>query len=113
MTYVYRGVHAAHPLLEEAKRGSVAPGNIHGKTTPDEHNLGEGLKESPFTSWTHNYEVALFHARRRGRGGVVLRVTTGAPKPTDPWRWEWSPDVHGEAEVLLRGPRSGATVERV
>jgi hypothetical protein len=111
MKYVYRGVHAGHPTLDEAKRGNVVPGNIDGATTPDMHNLSEGLADSPFTSWTHRHEVALGYARRSGPGGVVLQLPIGKPKRTDSWSWAWSPDVFGEAEVLLRGLRSGATVE--
>ena len=111
MRFVYRGVHTHHPALVAARLGTVTPANIAGRTAADAHNLGEGLAESPFTSWTHNYEIALSYARRFGPGGLVLRVPLGKPQGAESWAWEWSPDVFGEEEILLRGPRTGATVE--
>jgi hypothetical protein len=113
MKCVYRGVHAHHPALEAAKLGHLVPANLNGRTTPEAHNLGEGLEDSPFTSWTHDYEIAMSYARRYGAGGVVLSLPVGRTQTGDLWAWEWSPDVFGEGEILLRGPRTGATVELV
>jgi hypothetical protein len=107
-TYLYRGVHGNHPEIEAARAGRAVPGNPNGTITAAEHNLGEvNLADSPFTSWTRNLDVA---QQRAGDGGVILRVPTGAPPPGASWRWEWSPDVWQEGEVLLRGVREGCTV---
>ena len=108
---LYRGVHARHPVLTEARKGLVVPGDIDGKITPEEHNSGGISSKSPFTSWTTRLEIARRYAQANGPGGVVLRLTGGPPLPTDSWAWEWSPDEYGEDEILLRGQRSGATVE--
>jgi hypothetical protein len=110
MKYVYRGVHAGHPILDEAKRGNVVPGDIRGKVTPEDHNKGGVAAFSPFTSWTADQKVAEFYADKFGPGGVVLRLPGGNPQAGDTWSWEWSPDRFGEQEILLRGKRSGATV---
>ena len=110
-TYVYRGVHADHPEIEAARRGSAIPGDINGIVTPDEHNMGMGAQaESPFTSWTTDFYVARFHAIGRGPGGVILRVPFGDPPPGATWRWVESPDTFQEAEILLWGVRHGAEV---
>jgi len=110
-SYLYRGVHARHPALSAALEGNVVPGNPHGTITPEEHNLGGVSANSPFTSWTRDRHVARMYATSSGPGGVVLRLPVGNPTPGDTWSWEWSPDEYLEGEVLLRGPRSGATVE--
>jgi hypothetical protein len=88
----------------------VAAGNPAGTVTPEAHNLGGKAGESPFTSWTHDPQIAQFHAGKSGPGGAVLRVPMGAPPRGAPWSWEYSPDVYGELEVLLRGPRQGIQV---
>lgn len=110
--YVYRGVHAEHPALPEAQRGRVVPGNVEGTVTPEQHNAGGRGADSPYTSWTHEPRIAIEHATQRGPGGVVLRVPVGAPPEGATWRWEWSPDVYRESEVLLWGVREGAKVLR-
>jgi hypothetical protein len=81
-----------------------------GLVTPEAHNLGGVAADSPFTSWTHDYSVAVFNATKDGPGGVILAVAQGAPTPGASWSWVWSPDVYGESEVLLQGVREGATV---
>jgi hypothetical protein len=108
--FVYRGVHAQHPALADALRGEVVPGDINGTITPEQHNLGGYSAESPYTSWTHNFNVARDFALSRGPGGVILELPMGAPPAGAPWRWVMSPDLFGESEVLLRGTRSGANV---
>jgi hypothetical protein len=105
-------VSAGHPALDAALEGRVVPGNVAGTVTEEAHNLGGVAADSPFTSWTHSYDVALSHAAKDGAGGVVLRFPTGAAPPGASWSWAWSPDVYGESEVLLRGVREGATVIR-
>ena len=69
---------------------------------------GGHAQDSPFTSWTPDVNVALDHANKNGDGGILLRVPTGAPGPSDNWRWQYSPDVYNEQEVLLEGVREGA-----
>lgn len=110
--YLYRGVHANHPDLSNAKVGRVVPGNKGGTITPEQHNLGGFSADSPYTSWTHDIDVALTYASSRGKGGVLLRVNEGSPPHSATWRWEWSPDIYSEREVLLWGERSGLTVDQ-
>jgi hypothetical protein len=110
-SFNYRGIHARHPALAAAREGIVAPGDPNGTVTPEEHNLGGASANSPFTSWTRNRNTARRYALSSGPGGVILRVPVGAPTSGDSWSWEWSPDRYFEGEVLLRGSRSGATVE--
>ena len=111
-SYLYRGVHSGHPDLSNALGGSVRPGNSAGNVSPDAHNLGGESANSPFTSWTRSPDVARKYAEGNGKGGVVLRVPVGAPRESDMWSWEWSPDEWGEQEILLRGPRDGIEVFR-
>jgi RHS repeat-associated protein len=108
--YLYRGVHAGHPAIEAAKQGRVFPGNVNGTVTPEMHNAGYGLVDSPYTSWTRRPDVANNHARANGPGGAVLRVPEGAPPEGATWSWEWSRDRFAEGEILLRGIRNGAEV---
>jgi hypothetical protein len=107
---VYRGVHANHPALEAARDGIVIPGHVEGTVSAEEHNAGGASSRSPFTSWTRSLQIAEYYAKRTGTGGVVLRVHIDAPPPGVSWSWEWSPDIFGESEVLLRGIRKGVEV---
>ncbi|MGC4396493.1 RHS repeat-associated core domain-containing protein [Hydrogenophaga sp. T2] len=109
-SYLYRGVHAGHPALGAAKRGRVVPGNVNGTVSAEAHNLGGQAANSSMTSWTRDRAIAATHAAKNGPGGVVLRVPQGAPSRGAGWSWEWSPDVWGESEVLLRGVRTGVEV---
>src|SRR5882757_8608498 len=72
--YVYRGIHAHHPVLEAAKQGIVIPGDINGSVTPEEHNAGGRSAESPYTSWTYRKSIAETYALERGKGYVILRL---------------------------------------
>lgn len=47
---------------------------------------------------------------KKGTGGVLLRVKTGAPNKKSSWSWERSPDNYFEDEVLLKGIRSDAEI---
>lgn len=111
--HIYRGVHARHPAIAVAREGKVVPANPAGLVTPEEHNLEIGIENSPFTSWTHDYEIARRYAQRHGPGGLILSFPVGSPMKTDVWSWVWSPDEWGEYEILLRGERTSATVEFV
>ena len=108
---VYRGIHARHPVLAEALLGIVIPGNLYGSVTPEQHNRGNVSDISPYTSWTSERETAEYHARRFVPGGVILTLPSSDAETHHPWSWERSPDIFEEQEILLRGPRSGATVE--
>jgi hypothetical protein len=108
--FLYRGVHALHPALADAKRGIVKPGDVHGKLTADDHNAGGVSAISPFTSWTIHFEIAERWAGRYGVGGVILVVPRGPPDPGATWSWELSGDLYFEYEILLRGVRYGVEV---
>jgi hypothetical protein len=110
--WLYRGVHAGHPAMAAARAGMAVPGDVGGQVSAAEHNLGGPTvqSESPFTSFTQNLDVARVNARKAGAGGIILVAPVGAPQVGDTWNWEWSPDEFGEAEVLLRGTRTGLEV---
>jgi RHS repeat-associated protein len=102
---VYRGISPSHPAYADALQGNAYPRNPASQVTPEEHNLGN--TDSPFTSWSHDPDIA---RRFAGDDGVVMRWPTGAPPEGAPWSYEWSPDVFMEKEVLIRGPVEGAQV---
>jgi hypothetical protein len=108
--YVYRGVHAEHPRLEEARRRYVIPGNVAGTITPQQHNDEEFLEDSPFTSWTYSIGIAMKRAYDRGSGGLVLQLPLHPPGHEDSWEWVTSPDRYDEDEILLKGIRMDAEV---
>lgn len=99
--FVYRGVATDHPGYADALEDVANPRSPDALTTAAEHNAGNTL--SPFTSWTHDPAIA---ARYAGPDGAVIRVPTGTPPPVA--KFEWSPDVFYESEVLIRGPVTGA-----
>jgi hypothetical protein len=72
---LYRGVHAGHPALTDAKEGIVRPANRNGSITPEQHNEDGFSGVSQFTSWTHDRNRAVWFANRKGPGGVVLEVS--------------------------------------
>jgi hypothetical protein len=109
--YVYRGVHARHPMRAAALKGTVVPGDPEGDITPEEHNLLDESTASPFTSWSYSETIARRFAASRGPGGVLLCLPISNPGEEDAgWSWEQSPDVYDEQEILLRGIRMGAEV---
>jgi hypothetical protein len=90
--------------------GLVIPGNQNGRVTAELHNLGGVSSLSPFTSWTVHFQIALNYAKSNGSGGLILYVPAGQPSDTDPWSWQFSPDLFHEGEVLLRGIRVDALI---
>lgn len=62
--FIYRGVHAGHPAMDAALEGRVVPGNLAGMASAEAHNLGGVAADSPFTSWTHDFDVAAQHAAK-------------------------------------------------
>lgn len=111
ITYVYRGVHAKHPVIAAARQGRVYPGNRNGTLTPQEHYNGGQSAISQFTSWSYDYEVALGFAADGVRMGVILMLPKSEPGPGDQWQWQESPgEMTDEREVLLLGSRDDAEV---
>lgn len=110
MKYIYRGVHAQHPALKDARHGIVRPALPEGEVSAEEHNLGFVSGLSPFTSWTYDRQLALWHANRYGAGGVLLKVPVGAPVAPESWTWVRSEDLWYEDEVLMRGDRLNVEV---
>ena len=108
--WIWRGVSANHPAIEDARQGIATPANSESKMSEEAHNLTGDSGASPFTSWTHDKSVALYWANREGPGGVLLRVRPGAPPEGAAWSWHWSPDEYCESEVLMRGKREGIEV---
>lgn len=105
MKYLYRGVHALHPALQDAKQGIARPAKPGSLISAEQHNLGFVSGLSPFTSWTHDRQRALWFGNRYGPGGVLLQVPIGAPNPAETWSWIYSNDLWDEDEVLMRGVR--------
>ncbi|QFV00187.1 hypothetical protein KDY119_03722 [Luteimicrobium xylanilyticum] len=103
---IFRGVGKGHPGYEDALKGDSFPRNPDGLASAEEHNLGN-TADSPFTSWTSDYNVA---RRFAGEDGVILRLPKGSPPAGAPWKFEWSPDVWMEREILIKGPVQGAQV---
>jgi RHS repeat-associated protein len=102
--YLYRGVYKNHPAESDAIQGKVTPGNVSGSVTPEDHNRGGHSAESSYTSWTRSPDIAKKFAKD---DGIILRVKVGAPKSGDKWSWQYSDDIWGEQEVLLKGSRNG------
>jgi hypothetical protein len=106
--FIFRGVRRSHEFYEEATDGIARPGDPNGHADPLRHNRGF-TKDSPFTSWTTDYNVAKDQA---GPDGVVLRLPYGEPPPDAGWRFVASPDRFRESEVLVQGLVTSATVIR-
>jgi hypothetical protein len=111
---LYRGAHAGHPAMADARRGICRPGNTLGTVTPQRHNDGGAAVISPYTSWTFDSAIAAIFANSRGPGDVILVSPAGAPP--DPAVWHWgsqlaSDDDWWENEVSLWGVKAGLGVE--
>lgn len=110
--YNYRGYHAGHLKIENARKGIIRPGDEHGTVTPEEHNRGGVSSISPFTSWTDSIAVARRFANEEGPGGIIVKVPRGAPPQGATWKWEFSFDEYMEREILLKGTRNDSTIFR-
>ncbi len=95
---LFRGVHALHPDLPNAKIGIATP--IGGHLNPKLHNLGDN--KSIFTSWTTNIWLANSFACQKGKGGIILT------KQFHISRLVPSTDVFQQGEWLVRGIVNGA-----
>jgi len=121
---IYRGVNEGHVVYKQALKGEAVPNKrwwdiFTKESTPYEHNaVPGGTRNSPYTSWTTNPEVAENFALRPKGTGVVLRIAI--PRS----RLVASPNlkevlliqngkVVSESEVLVRGVVRGAAVQRV
>ncbi len=86
---LFRGVHALHPDLPNAKVGIAMP--IGGHSDPELHNMGDN--KSVFTSWTTNIWVANSFACRKGSGGIILvkqfHITQLVPSTGNFQQGEW------------------------
>jgi hypothetical protein len=105
MRFLYRGVHAFHPALADARKGIVRPADVESTLSAEEHNRDGFSDRSPYTSWSSDKAVALKHAQRKGPGGILLTVPVGSAESGEGWKWEYSPDRWLEDEILLRGVR--------
>jgi len=95
---LFRGVHAQHPDLGNAKMGIATP--IGGHDNPIWHNRGNN--SSIFTSWTNNVWQANFFANSKGNGGIVLM------KHFKTTELIASPDKYQQGEFLVKGIVTGA-----
>jgi hypothetical protein len=92
-----------HPAYDDAAQGVVRPRGGH--NDPALHNGGDN--RSVFTSWSSDERIVRDFASEENGPGVVQRIpnTDGPGYSRVP-----SPDVYGEAEVLVRGPVLNAEV---
>ena len=96
MATVFRGVNNESPAYSNALEGIANPRGT--ALDPVAHNAFD-TANSGFTSWTTDLNTAVEFA---DNGGVVLRTTV--PRST----LIASPDAFSEAEVLIKGPVTGA-----
>ncbi|MCW3463666.1 RHS repeat domain-containing protein [Chitinophaga nivalis] len=100
---LYRGVHAKHDDLPNAKRGMAVPWGLKGgHNDPIRHNEDQNF--SIFTSWTISEKEAIKWANERGSGGVLLKKSFKISRVVP------SPDRFDEKEVLVPGIVTGAAV---
>ena len=90
---LFRGVHALHPDILNAKIGIATP--IGGHSDPELHNFGNN--KSVFTSWTTNIWLANSFACRKGKGGIILTKVFHKSKLTP------STDKFQQGEWLVAG----------
>ena len=101
---LYRGVHATHPDIMNARFGRAIPYGLNGgHNDPRAHNAGDN--KSIYTSWTIYKSVAANFAGRRGWGGVILTKRFHRSRIT------LSPDKFKQGEVLIWGIVNGAHVQ--
>ena len=106
---IFRGISVGHYRWTYALTGIAMPGDLEGHEDPARHNAGD-TRTSRFTSWTHSRAIAEDYA---GAGGLLLEWTTGSPPDGADWRFEWSPDIFYEQEVLICGTLIGAWVTQL
>ncbi|GEM_PF-3743233 len=95
---LFRGVHAQHPDLSNAKMGIATP--IGGHENPTRHNRGDN--HSVFTSWTNDIFWANKFAYRRGIGGIILMKRFKTSELI------YSQDRFYQGEILIKGIVTGA-----
>jgi RHS repeat-associated protein len=105
---LFRGVASNSPAYEDALNGTAIPRG--GPATMIDHIAGD--TDSPFTSWTSDYDIALGRATDNfSIPGVVLtnefQAGTAVPIPAN------LEAFFGESEYLTQEPVTGATVQRV
>jgi RHS repeat-associated protein len=98
---LYRGVHAKHDDIANARKGVAVPWGGHSSVI--DHNLGNN--QSIFTSWTVYKNVAAKMAGRRGWGGVILSKRFKRSEV------QLSFDKFMQGEVLVPGVVTGAYVQ--
>ncbi|BDO42095.1 hypothetical protein CELD12_15850 [Cellulomonas sp. NTE-D12] len=102
-SFLYRGLAADHPGLQDAAKGIAEPRGGH--ASPSLHNGGNTLSE--FTSWTTDESIARDIASEGNGPGVVMRIANADDAG---FSRVASPDVYNESEVLIKGRVTGADV---
>ncbi len=109
---IYRGVGQTingitpNPAYRAALEGRAIPrGWPKGVDNPAAH-VGGATENSIYTSWTLERSVALDYATENGNG-VILSRTIPRSELGPIWQ------NYNEAEILIRGPVTGATPTRV
>jgi hypothetical protein len=103
--YLYRGVEFGHPGYNDALSGKAKPRG--GSASVADHNGGIDT-DSPYTSWTTDYEGVAVPESEEGNGpGAVLRIPNA---DGNGYKRVPSPDVYDESEVLIEGVVGDADV---
>jgi hypothetical protein len=91
---LFRGVHAAHPVFQQATEGCAIPWGGHDDA--ELHNAGNN--KSDFTSWTTQPFVAYsFANKKKKKNGVILVMIFEKSQLT------YSPDRMQQGEWLVKG----------
>jgi len=105
---LYRGVASDSPAYEDALEGTAEARG--GSASELDHSLGN--TDSPYTSWTSDYDVASRFATNGGTSDGVILTKTFAPGEAFPV----APNVEQlmeESEYLVPGRVTGASTVRV
>src|SRR5512145_627392 len=116
---IFRGVNENHVAYEQALNGNAIPSKrwwhiFTRESTPYEHNaVSGGTRNSPYTSWSTDPEVAMNFALRPKGSGVVLTITVPKAKLVPSPNLKevlliQSGRVVSESEVLIKGIVKGA-----
>ncbi|MFF4181276.1 RHS repeat-associated core domain-containing protein [Streptomyces sp. NPDC001750] len=102
--HVYRGIDWGHSKYDDALEGRAVPRG--GDADAASHNGGN--LDSPFTSWTDDYEGVALDAAELGNGpGIVMRHRRADIQD----RLIKGPqDIYGESELLVEGVIEGAEI---